>query len=85
MVLIYNYFADLNIEVRARSIFISGYYIVEIIPERSSNLEFILIPEFDNFFSVNQFLYDGEILDNQKDIYSITDYITTPLSYSIDP
>ncbi|MEY9971846.1 hypothetical protein ABH966_002219 [Lysinibacillus sp. RC46] len=76
-----NSFTDLNIEVRARSIFISGYYNGEIMPGRGSYLEFILIPEFDNYFSVSQILYDGEILDNQKDIYSIIDCITTPLSY----
>lgn len=76
-----NSFTDLNIEVRARSIFISGYYNGEIRPERSSYLEFILIPEFDNYFSVNQILYDGEILESQKDIYSIIDYITVPLNY----
>lgn len=76
-----NSFTDLNIEVRARSIFIAGYYNGEIMPGRGSYLEFILIPEFYNYFSVNQILYDGEILENQKDIYSIIDYITTPLSY----
>ncbi|WCH47023.1 rhomboid family intramembrane serine protease [Lysinibacillus sp. OF-1] len=76
-----NSFTDLNIEVRARSIFISGYYNGEIIPGRGSYLEFILIPEFDNLFSVHQILYDGEIFENQKDIYSIIEYITTPLSY----
>lgn len=76
-----NFFTDLNIEVRAKSIFISGYYNGEIIPGRGSYLEFILIPEFDNYFTVFQILYDGEILDNQKNIYSIIDVITTPLSY----
>ncbi|WP_427071275.1 rhomboid family intramembrane serine protease [Lysinibacillus fusiformis] len=76
-----NSFTDLNIEVRARSIFISGYYNGEIIPGRSSYLEFILIPEFDDYFSVYEILYGGEKIENQKDIYSIIDYITTPLSY----
>ncbi|WBF57669.1 rhomboid family intramembrane serine protease [Lysinibacillus sp. JK80] len=76
-----NSFTDLNIEVRARSIFISGYYKGEIMPGRSSYLEFILIPEFDDYFSVHRILYDGEILENQKDIYSIINYITTPLNY----
>lgn len=76
-----NSFTDFKIEVRARSIFISGYYNGEIMPGRGSYLEFILIPEFDNYFSVNQILYDGELFDNQKDIYSIIDYITIPLSY----
>lgn len=76
-----NFFTDLNIEVRAKSIFISGYYNGEILPGRSSYLEFILIPKFNNYFSIYQILYDGEILGQQKDIYSIIEYITTPLSY----
>lgn len=38
-----NSFTDLNIEVRARSIFIAGYYNGEIMPGRGSYLEFILI------------------------------------------
>ncbi|MGK4118333.1 rhomboid family intramembrane serine protease [Lysinibacillus capsici] len=71
-----NSFTDLNIEIRARSIFISGYYNGEIMPGRSSYLEFILIPEFDDYFSIHQILYDGEILESQKDIYSFIDYIT---------
>lgn len=76
-----NSFTDLNIEIRARSIFISGYYNGEIIPERCSYLEFILIPEFDDYFSIHQILYDGEILGEQKDIYSIIDCITRTLRY----
>lgn len=44
-------------------------------------MEFILIPENENYLKIHQIYYDGGIIDreNQEGIYTILDVITTPL------
>lgn len=76
-----DWFSDLFVEVRSKSVFISGYYTGEIMPDKDSYLEFILIPEGSRYLKVHKILYDGQVIDskNEQGIYSILGVITTPL------